>query len=168
MASKGRKKVGKFVDLTDKATVTASTENGGNPVTHALTESYDQYWESSGNKPHTLTLTFKKPLSIAFLRMVGDPQRDSSYQPEQWSLLVKKGKSSSFKEVLPMSAVTYGDRPDDAPPAAGFGVCVPKRGSFSDAAPRRATSCALPTCTWTASTSLLARSPSSFPSCPPA
>ena len=83
-------KGGKYKDITDRGTMSSSSANPGSGLFNITSENLEIYWETQGVKPHWCAITFKKPQLVSYVRIIADHARDSSYQPEEGHLLIKK------------------------------------------------------------------------------
>ena len=54
----------KLKEITNQSTIIASSNREGKGVEHLLDKNEETYWESAGDKPHTLTFLFNEYRSI--------------------------------------------------------------------------------------------------------
>ena len=109
-----RRKVAKFIDVTDRGILACSSENSGQPLRNLLSSDLNAvYGTGGGMKPHWVDISFSKPRLVSYVRVVANMSTDSSYYPNEAHVLTKKTAKSEFVEVLPMQIVAYEGHPEE-------------------------------------------------------
>ncbi|KAI1719124.1 anaphase-promoting complex, subunit 10 (APC10) domain-containing protein [Ditylenchus destructor] len=69
-------------DISDEAVwALSSCKTDGFGIQQLLDERTDQYWQSDGPQPHSVTIEFQRKTDISFLMMYLDYKADESYTP---------------------------------------------------------------------------------------
>uniref|UniRef100_F1KXM7 Anaphase-promoting complex subunit 10 n=2 Tax=Ascaris suum TaxID=6253 RepID=F1KXM7_ASCSU len=75
---------GGVCDISNQACWTLSScKTDGFGIHQLLEENVDQYWQSDGPQPHTVTIEFPKKTDISFLLLYLDYKTDESYTPSK-------------------------------------------------------------------------------------
>lgn len=70
-----------FIDISPQATFRVSSYKQGHGIECLRDEQPDTYWQSDGQQPHTLDISFSKHVSLQCVAIFVDYQRDESYTP---------------------------------------------------------------------------------------
>ncbi|VDM97827.1 unnamed protein product [Thelazia callipaeda] len=84
--------VGDVRDISDQAFWTLSScKTDGFGIQQLLDDDLEQYWQSDGPQPHTVTVEFRKKTDICYLLLYLDYKTDESYTPSK--VVVRLGSS---------------------------------------------------------------------------
>lgn len=70
-------------EITHQATIISSSSKEGNGVEHLLDKDDNTFWESSGDKPHSITFIFNEYRNIALIRIRVIHAEDGMYVPSK-------------------------------------------------------------------------------------
>ncbi|SCU88026.1 LANO_0D00848g1_1 [Lachancea nothofagi CBS 11611] len=82
-----------LINITNLAFWKASSQKDGNPISHALDDNAQNFWQSDGAQPHSIEASFSKRVEIVQLAFFLSLAIDESYTPQ--ILKVYAGHSSS-------------------------------------------------------------------------
>lgn len=70
-----------YTNVTSLAYWKASSCKTGNPITNAIDDSFENYWQSDGIQPHTVDAYFSKRMDIVLIGIFFTITADESYTP---------------------------------------------------------------------------------------
>ncbi|KAM3717323.1 Anaphase-promoting complex subunit [Dirofilaria immitis] len=92
IASLPKNNVGDVRDISNQAFWTLSScKTDGFGIQQLLDDDLEQYWQSDGPQPHTVTIEFSKKTNISYLLLYLDYKTDESYTPSK--VIVRLGSS---------------------------------------------------------------------------
>uniref|UniRef100_A0A0R3S1R7 Anaphase-promoting complex subunit 10 n=1 Tax=Elaeophora elaphi TaxID=1147741 RepID=A0A0R3S1R7_9BILA len=92
MASLPKNNIGDVRDISNQAFWTLSScKTDGFGIQQLLDDDLEQYWQSDGPQPHTVTIEFSKKTNISYLLLYLDYKTDESYTPSK--VVVRLGSS---------------------------------------------------------------------------
>ncbi|KAK6108183.1 Uncharacterized protein BM_BM6670 [Brugia malayi] len=92
IASLPKNNVGDVRDISNQAFWTLSScKTDGFGIQQLLDEDLEQYWQSDGPQPHTVTIEFSRKTNISYLLLYLDYKTDESYTPSK--VVVRLGSS---------------------------------------------------------------------------
>lgn len=70
-----------LVNVTNLANWRASSDKIGNPISQALNDNAESFWQSDGSQPHQIDIYFRRRVDLILLAMFFSLQWDESYTP---------------------------------------------------------------------------------------